>query len=200
MLIAFCGTDGCGKSTYIDSLKTYVESNGISCKIIDPMKKGLLSRAIKKIPVESEININHLFDPTLVSSVYALDMMYSMSRNKNNGFYLSHRYDLCCRSYAMVQNANMEYINMILSYLPIPHLTVYIKISPAVAYERLVKRNEKLSWKENIDVLTNASLCYDINFNQLRRNKIMVDNSQAEDFENNVNAIKHKIDELLKRM
>ena len=87
---------------------------------------------------------------------------------------------------------------MILTFLPIPHLTVYIIISPAVAHERLVKRNKKLSWKENIDVLTNASLCYDTNFNQLQRNKIVVDNSQAENFENNVNIIKHKIDELLR--
>lgn len=86
---------------------------------------------------------------------------------------------------------------MILSCLPIPHLTIYIKISPVIAYKRLIQRNKKLSWKENIDVLTNASLYYDTNFNRLRRNKIMIDNSEAEDFQGNVEAIKNKINELL---
>lgn len=197
MLIVFCGIDGCGKSTYIDCLKKHMESNGTLCQIIDPMKKGVLSQALKKIPIASEINVNHLFDPTLISSAYALDMLYSMSKNEKNIFYLSHRYDLCCRSYAMVQSANINYIDMILSCLPIPNLTVYIKISPVIAYERLIQRNKKLSWKENIDVLTNASLYYDINFNRLRRNKIMIDNSEAEDFEGNMDAIKNKINELL---
>ena len=97
----------------------------------------------------------------------------------------------------MVQSANINYIDMILSCLPIPNLTVYIKISSVIAYERLIQRNKKLSWKENIDVLTNASLYYDINFNRLRRNKIMIDNSEAEDFEGNMDAIKNKINELL---
>ena len=45
--------------------------------------------------------------------------------------------------------------------------------------------------------MTNASLYYDINFNRLRRNKIMIDNSEAEDFEGNMDAIKNKINELL---
>ena len=91
MLIVFCGIDGCGKSTYIDCLKKHMESNGTLCQIIDPMKKGVLSQALKKIPIASEINVNHLFDPTLISSAYALDMLYSMSKNEKNIFYLSHK-------------------------------------------------------------------------------------------------------------
>lgn len=196
MLIAFCGTDGCGKSTYIDYFKRYFEEKGVSYKTIDPMKKGEFANALKKIPYESNKNINEYLDPTLISAAYALDMLYFMSSQNNNNILLSHRYDLCCRTYAMLNRANMDYVELILSYLPVPDLTVYIKISPEVAYQRLLHRDQKLSWKENLDIITSASLCYDTNFHNICGNKIMVDNTESNNFEENINVIKKAMCEL----
>lgn len=198
MLIVFCGVDGSGKSTYLTEIEKYLKNNGLVCSLIDPMKKGKLSQSLKKTLCNTNENINSVYDPTLVSVSYALDMLYFMNKfYDNNSIFLSHRYDICCCSYATLKKADINYIKLTVDQLPMPDLTVYIKIDPDIAYNRILKRNKKLSWKENKSILSEVSKIYDKEFEKLRRPKILIDNTIEENLNDNIVLLKTQIDKIL---
>lgn len=189
MLIAFSGIDGSGKSTTIFLLKTYYEKKGKNVEIIDPMKGGLMNSLLK--------NLTGDIDPTLFSATYASDMIAFMSNlnlNEPNTLYLSHRYDLCCKVYAELGGANLKYLSALLSALPQPDLYIHMIISPNVASNRLIER-ENLTHKESLSNLCKATDIYNKNLSSINKEKIIyIDNNEQDALNDKVSALIKVID------
>jgi len=159
MLIVFEGIDGSGKSTQFRLLKAYLEKNGIECLALSFPRYESLSSG----PIRMYLNGELGDDPDDVN-VYASSMFYAVDRYasyksswqhdyKNDKLIISDRY---IGSNAIHQGAKFSGINerwiffkwleeqeIIRFELPKPDVTIFMKIEPQAAFERIGSRGEK---------------------------------------------------------
>ncbi|WP_066501620.1 deoxynucleoside kinase [Abyssisolibacter fermentans] len=151
-IIALCGIDGSGKSTYINYISTYFLSLNKSVHVADPMKNGIYNNSLRQGgSCKSSKVMYEKYTPELVSITYALDLLNSMNKivNLNHDVIITHRHYLCCLACAELFTNNLDMIRKIISLVKRPDLIVYLDTDIEVAYSRIVKRAEELSIKED---------------------------------------------------
>lgn len=176
MLICICGIDGSGKSRVIEYLANEFSQINVPIKCIDPMKNGLLVRALRQL----NSSFRETIDPTLLSSCYANDMLHCIEHlpQKKDQIILTHRYDICCRLYAELSGADVSYITTICSKLPKPSLYIYMDVYPEIAVMRIKKRSgDKVTPKESLQNLYLAREKYLELISQNTQNIIKIENN-----------------------
>lgn len=186
MLICICGIDGSGKSSAINWLEQYISQFNIPIVCIDPMKNGLLVRALNEM---NNLSLEGI-DPTLLSVCYAVDMLYCMEnlKKEENQIVLMHRYDICCKLYAELSGADMDYVNAVCSKLPKASLYIYMDVQPEIASFRIKKRSgERRTPKESLHNLHLARNKYLEMISANSENLIRIENN--DEFENVIRVL-----------
>lgn len=193
MNVCFCGIDGVGKSYYIKKINDIMNQNGEKNYIYNPMKNGKnIATLCDNIPQLK--SIYNIYDATLISMVYALDLYYSMKKMNDNSINLIHRGAISCKIYAKMRGADVNVINSICNMIPYPDLTIFMSINPEIAFERIVKRSiSGRSWKEEYTNLRIADKYFNDYYEveRLKHNCIRIncDNSNDENVEIILRAI-----------
>lgn len=148
MNICFCGIDGVGKSYYIHKIHDILIQNEEDVQVHNPMKEGAnIKTLIDNVPQNK--SIFDIYDSTLISMTYALDLYYSIIKMEDNKVNLIHRGVNSCKIYAYMCGADMNIIKRVCSAIPHPDLTIFMDINPDIAFERISQRSGDISWKEN---------------------------------------------------
>lgn len=145
MLITFEGIDGCGKSTQIELLKSYLDGKGISVHIFREPGGTALSEEIRTLLLHSKEEINPVTEMLLFSAARSQLIAEKVKPllSKNEIVILDRFYDstTAYQGYGRT-SASLEQIlslNETASHGLVPDLTFYLKLS----YSESRKRTEK---------------------------------------------------------
>ena len=201
MLLVFCGIDGSGKTEYQNILKNSLIGKGMNTICIDPMQNGNMINNLKKFVEKNNISsIYEYFPKSAISICYALDMLFHMNNylsEKSETIIISHRYDICCKVYSIINEIDITAINNICKYLPSPDLIIFLDVTPETALQRIIGR-EKKSWKENKRIIEKAYYIYKELIKDIPENQILIlDNNTPQKKEANIDIIIERIDKII---
>ena len=165
MNVCFCGIDGVGKSYYINRIYDILIQSEESVCVYNPMKEGKNIKALLDNIPQCK-SVYDIYDSTLVSMAYALDLYCSMIKMDDNCVNLLHRGVNSCKIYADMQGADMNIIEKVCDVVPHSDLTIFMDVNPDTAFERILQRSSDISWKEEYDNLCIArryfNCCYEV--------------------------------------
>ncbi len=180
--IAFCGIDGCGKTTQLKLVKDFLAP-----------KKVLIAKTSYQ-PL-NDMGQNKILDLLLEArSGFEILRYYLLLQHKdinNYDFVLYDRYLLCFLAYAYAYDVHaLRLIKYFLKVIKDPDLTLYFDINPNLALTRILNRGKPLDKNENIDTLTKAKEGY---------TKLMplFPNVEVIDASNDINASQKEIQKIL---
>lgn len=198
LFIAFEGLDGCGKSTQIDRLKKYINSEydylfnniDIGCEPTDK-SSGKLIRKVLSGEIKVEI-------PEVISGMFLGDRAIhqediSDSIYLYNNVYICDRYTYSNVVYNSKSIEDMSYIEYLNSSFLNPDLYFYIDTNINTCIERINKRSHKDIF-ENSKFLYDVKQKYDILCDQGKLIRIDGNQSEYEVFQD----IKYHIDRYIK--
>ena len=194
-VVAFCGIDGCGKSTYIEELRKVLH---IEFEVVDPMKGGVYGKELKELL--NIANKDNLTPSKYKGVVYALDLLECfLNKISINYLVISHRHWLCCRSYAIATNSDSLALAHIISSVPKPDLIFYLDVDIDVACDRINRRHletgKKIAPKEQREVLLKAQINYTHLINENPDGIVIVNANESP--ENNLEFILSKIQNII---
>ena len=153
-LIAFCGIDGCGKSTQIKLMKEFLE----------PKYKVMVAR-LDYFPLNKMGN-NKVLDTILkfrsgfeITKYFSFLQLFDLN---NYDYVLCDRHLLCYLSYAIAYDVKkIDLVRKALSFIKEPDLTLYFDVDVDRALMRIENRGEKeIDKSENAETLSKAKLGY----------------------------------------
>lgn len=154
MKIAFCGIDGCGKSTQIKQLKKYIAESG----------KSVYVSKVKFTPYH--IYKDRLNSEELLSLGTAFEFLkYNMDNSETFEQYdyiLNDRHKLCYLALAKAYGCNnLSELAKIYSLIEHPDLTVYFENSVDTSMQRIIARGLPLANRERVEMLENFKEAYE---------------------------------------
>ena len=127
-------------------------------------------------------------------------MLFHMNNylsEKSETIIISHRYDICCKVYSIINEIDITAINNICKYLPSPDLIIFLDVTPETALQRIIGR-EKKSWKENKRIIEKAYYIYKELIKDIPENQILIlDNNTPQKKEANIDIIIERIDKII---
>lgn len=165
MIIAVCGIDGSGKTTFVNKYAMMLEKKGLRVK---KMKLELNNQKIIEQVFPSEMNRKGkkrgevLWERIGV----AFDFVnYYLDIDKINDYdvIICDRYDLCYLAYSRVYGIRRRVyrkIKKIYEVAPIPNYYIYFDISTQNALKRIEERGEKISRDEHEEILERVQKYY----------------------------------------
>lgn len=142
MLITFEGIDGCGKSTQIELLKTYLKENNLTCYVFREPGGTELSEKVRNLLLHDDLHINPVTEMLLFSSARSELISEKVIPLLRDGeiVILDRFYDstTAYQGYGRgsLQIEQIHTLNSIASHAVVPDITFYLKITPEQATAR----------------------------------------------------------------
>jgi dTMP kinase len=157
-LIVLEGTDGSGRSTQIALITEYLESQGFAVETMGLRRSSLLARDIDQLVAENTVT------RLTLALMYAADF-YDQLENRiipalrSGMIVLADRYIFTLIARAVVRGLRREYLHGIYGKALQPDLTFWLDVGPEVAFERLFKKSQAISyWEAGRDMSFSSDL------------------------------------------
>lgn len=175
MLISFEGIDGCGKSTQIDLLKSYLELKKLNYSIFREPGGSEISEKIRDLLLHDSQEMDSVTELLLFSAARSqLIKEKVIPLLENNEIVILDRfYDSTTAYQGYGRNLkNLEVIqvlNRLASHSTEPDITFYLKIEPELAQDRTDKLTKDRMENSGIDFFRTVSKGYDEIANREKR-------------------------------
>ena len=139
-IFSFEGIEGVGKSTQINLLKDYLETNGYSTEILREPGSTITGESIRSILLDSEENLSSESELLLMFAARA-QLISEKVNNSNSDIILFDRfYDASLAYQGFGRNLPIDFIQSLITFIncPEPHLTFLLDISVQDGFERKV--------------------------------------------------------------
>ena len=139
-LISFEGIEGVGKSTQINLLKDYLETNGYSTEILREPGSTITGESIRSILLDSKENLSSESELLLMFAARA-QLISEKVNNSNSDIILFDRfYDASLAYQGFGRNLPIDFIQSLITFIncPEPRLTFLLDISVQDGFERKV--------------------------------------------------------------
>lgn len=142
MLITFEGIDGCGKSTQIEKLKTYLESKGLSVMLCREPGGTVLSEKVRSLLLHEDIEMDAVTEMLLFSAARSQLISEKVRPALERGeiVIMDRFYDstTAYQGYGRQSAATgqIDTLNRLATHDTVPDITFYLQISPDVAASR----------------------------------------------------------------
>lgn len=206
------GNEGCGKSTQTKLLGEYLSTKNIPFYMTNEASDGPIGKIIRS----EYLSGKRKADNRILNTLYVADRLDHITNEDDGMIYkindginvVSDRYYMSSAAYhssffyddpeeckrAMIDILRMNEINM---RLMIPDVTLYLKTSAELCYERVNKREDTSEIFDNLESIKKVSYCYDQAAGYLRshgENIIIVDGNNSIDVvHNNIVGIINQI-------
>ncbi|MFW0837916.1 MAG: dTMP kinase [Candidatus Komeilibacteria bacterium] len=162
LFINFESIDGGGKDTQIPLLSERLQNLGHQLFIgVEPTYNFPAGQRIRqilahKLPAPEPAKMQYLYYEDRVAHVHTmLEPILAAG-----AIVLENRYMFSTMAYGIAFGVDYDLIRQWHSDMPLPDINFYLKVSPAVAIERLTKKG-KLEYFEKLESLTRISESYD---------------------------------------
>jgi dTMP kinase len=157
-LIVLEGSDGSGRSTQIALITEYLESQGFAVQTMGLRRSSLLARDIDQLIAENTVT------RLTLALMYAADF-YDQLENRiipalrSGMVVLADRYIFTLIARGVVRGLRREYLQGIYEKALQPDLTFWLDVGPEVAFERLFKKSQAISfWEAGRDMSLSSDL------------------------------------------
>ncbi|KAF0221163.1 MAG: thymidylate [Geobacteraceae bacterium] len=151
-LIVIEGADGSGRSTQMELLRDYLENHGHATVDVGLRRSTLVSEELK------EAKQGNVLGETTRSLFYATDFADQLENRiipalKSGFIVLADRYIYTLMARDIVRGADSEWIRSLYGIALMPHLVIYLKVSPGQLVERNFRKNSTLDyWESGMDL------------------------------------------------
>ncbi len=137
LLIVLEGTDGVGKSTQVNLLKSYIENRCFGCMLSEWKTSRLISNVI------NEAKDKNLLNTTTFSLLYAADYADRLENNiipalKAGFIVILDRYIYTAFVRDSVRGHDINWVKKLYDYAPEPDLVFYLDVSVDVLLKRII--------------------------------------------------------------
>ena len=139
-IFSFEGIEGVGKSTQINLLKEYLETNGYSTEILREPGSTITGESIRSILLDSKENLSSESELLLMFAARA-QLISEKVNNSNSDIILFDRfYDASLAYQGFGRNLPIDFIQSLIGFIncPEPRLTFLLDISVQDGFERKV--------------------------------------------------------------
>ncbi|MDA9957773.1 dTMP kinase [Gammaproteobacteria bacterium] len=139
-IFSFEGIEGVGKSTQINLLKEYLETNGYSTEILREPGSTITGESIRSILLDSKENLSSESELLLMFAARA-QLISEKVNNSNSDIILFDRfYDASLAYQGFGRNLPIDFIQSLITFIncPEPRLTFLLDISVQDGFERKV--------------------------------------------------------------
>ena len=139
-IFSFEGIEGVGKSTQINLLKEYLETNGYSAEILREPGSTITGESIRSILLDSKENLSSESELLLMFAARA-QLISEKVNNSNSDIILFDRfYDASLAYQGFGRNLSIDFIQSLIGFIncPEPRLTFLLDISVQDGFERKV--------------------------------------------------------------
>lgn len=185
MLIAFCGIDGCGKTTQLKMVKDKINQNNIY--ITKQPTDFYRSYDRFNLYINNEISISNLLLEEL-ALLAASDKLrhYQLEIQPfvESSIVLSDRYIYSSYAYFYARGLhNIKWLKEINKYLPLPDITFYFDIDPIIALNRVKCRdgNKIKAEESNLQILNDAREAFVKEIWGKNKDFVLIDANQSEE-------------------
>jgi dTMP kinase len=151
-LLVIEGADGSGRSTQIDLLKNYLENTGRAITNVGLVRSTLVSNEL------NEAKQGNVLSEITRSLFYATDFADQLENiiipSLRAGFIvLADRYIYTLMAREIVRGADRKWVRSLYGIALVPHLIIYLKVSPGQLVERNLRKNATLDyWESGMDL------------------------------------------------
>jgi dTMP kinase len=147
-LIVIEGADGSGRSTQIDLLKDYLENSGHAITNVGLVRSTLVSNEL------NEAKQGNVLSEVTRSLFYATDFADQLENIiipalRAGYIVLADRYIYTLMARETVRGADRQWVRSLYSIALVPHLVMYLKVSPGQLVERNLHKNATLDYWES---------------------------------------------------
>jgi dTMP kinase len=151
-LIVIEGADGSGRSTQIELLRDFLEDKGHATVNVGLRRSTLVSEELQ------EAKRGNILGEITRSIFYATDFADQLENRiipaLRAGFIvLADRYIYTLMARDLVRGANRHWVSSLYGIALVPHLVIYLRVSPAQLVERNFRKNATLDyWEAGMDL------------------------------------------------
>jgi len=147
-LIVIEGADGSGRSTQIEILRNELENRGHGTVNVGLRRSTLVSEEL------NEAKQGNVLGEITRSLFYATDFADQLENRivpalKAGFFVIADRYIYTLMARDIVRGADREWVRSLYGIALVPHLVIYLKVSPAQLIERNLSKNSTLDYWES---------------------------------------------------
>ncbi len=196
--IAFCGIDGSGKSTAINSLFKELCSMNISSFIVKcpfESKKLLRMSGIDLHDSSNVVNIKR------VAMAFEYVLFHNSLCLGDYSVVLYDRHTICYELLNECDSIPLEYsliLKKIYGLVPTPDIYIYCDISPNIAVDRIKDRGDYNDKEDNIAILKRLKVMYDDFFDKTKVPTLKMSFNTVDDIEKNIKKIREYVRRKLK--
>lgn len=157
-LIVIEGTDGSGRSTHIQLLTEWLESEGFAVQTMGLRRSALVGKNIDQLLAQNTVT------RLTLALMYAADFFDQLEHTiipalRSGLIVLADRYIYTLIARAAVRGINRDYLNRMYELALRPDLTIWLNVSPQVAFEREFKKTGAISyWEAGRDMSLSSDL------------------------------------------
>ena len=157
-LIVLEGTDGSGRSTHIQILQEWLESEGFAVQTMGLRRSNLVGKDIDVLLAQNTVT------RLTLALMYAVDFFDQLEHTiipalRSGLVVLADRYIFTLIARAAVRGINRDYVNKMYELALRPDLTLWLNVGPQVAFEREFKKTGAISyWEAGRDMSLSSDL------------------------------------------
>ena len=139
-IFSFEGIEGVGKSTQINLLKEYLETNGYSTEILREPGSTITGESIRSILLDSKENLSSESELLLMFAARAQLISEKVSNSNSDIILFDRFYDASLAYQGFGRNLPIDFIHSLITFIncPEPRLTFLLDISVQDGFERKV--------------------------------------------------------------